>query len=98
MLVRGPYDVANLARLFGMSPEAAKAAVSINCRAAVSHGAMRRGTSKGVTAVVPMAGLAPGDEWMVPPDLGDREVPMDEEEDVAAAAAPADTMTALPTT
>ncbi|XP_037255885.1 ribonuclease P protein subunit p30 isoform X1 [Falco biarmicus] len=36
--LRGPYDVANLGLLFGLSESEAKAAVSTNCRAAVLHG------------------------------------------------------------
>eukprot|EP00035_Acanthoeca_spectabilis_P026467 m.462800 g.462800 ORF g.462800 m.462800 type:complete len:290 (+) comp22802_c0_seq1:114-983(+) len=71
MLARGPYDVANLARLFGMSPQVAKESLSVNCRAVVNHGAMRRGTSKGVTSVVDMSSMRPDEHWMVPPDLSD---------------------------
>lgn len=86
MLARGPYDVANLARLFGMSPQAAKEALSVNCRAVVSHGAMRRGTSKGVTAVVDAASLSDGDQWKLPPDFsGAMDEDGDEDEDAAAA-------------
>ena len=46
MLARGPYDVANLGRLFGLSAGAAKQALGSNCRAAVVHGKTRR-TVKG---------------------------------------------------
>nr|XP_048294865.1 ribonuclease P protein subunit p30 isoform X3 [Myodes glareolus] len=45
--IRGPYDVANLGLLFGLSESEAKAAVSTNCRAAFLHGVARP---------VPMAG------------------------------------------
>ncbi|XP_064418807.1 ribonuclease P protein subunit p30 isoform X1 [Latimeria chalumnae] len=40
--LRGPYDVANLGLLFGLSEQDAKAAVSSNCRAAILHGETRR--------------------------------------------------------
>ncbi|NWX83136.1 RPP30 protein, partial [Nothoprocta pentlandii] len=40
--LRGPYDVANLALLFGMSERDAKAAVSTNCRATLLHGETRK--------------------------------------------------------
>ncbi|NXA34554.1 RPP30 protein, partial [Eudromia elegans] len=40
--LRGPYDVANLGLLFGMSEGDAKAAVSTNCRATLLHGETRR--------------------------------------------------------
>ncbi|NXB71812.1 RPP30 protein, partial [Donacobius atricapilla] len=40
--LRGPYDVANLGLLFGLSEGEAKAAVSTNCRATVLHGETRK--------------------------------------------------------
>ncbi|XP_009318778.1 PREDICTED: ribonuclease P protein subunit p30 [Pygoscelis adeliae] len=40
--LRGPYDVANLGLLFGLSESEAKAAVSTNCRATVLHGETRK--------------------------------------------------------
>ncbi|NXW75758.1 RPP30 protein, partial [Hirundo rustica] len=40
--LRGPYDVANLGLLFGLSEGEAKAAVSTNCRAAMLHGETRK--------------------------------------------------------
>uniref|UniRef100_A0A8D0FZD2 Ribonuclease P/MRP subunit p30 n=1 Tax=Sphenodon punctatus TaxID=8508 RepID=A0A8D0FZD2_SPHPU len=40
--LRGPYDVANLGLLFGLSESDAKAAVSSNCRAALLHGETRK--------------------------------------------------------
>ena len=36
--IRGPYDVANLSTLLGLSMQHAKAAVSRNCRFATWHG------------------------------------------------------------
>ncbi|XP_044924590.1 ribonuclease P protein subunit p30 isoform X1 [Mustela putorius furo] len=41
--IRGPYDVANLGLLFGLSESDAKAAVSTNCRAVLLHGEHCRG-------------------------------------------------------
>ncbi|KYO42324.1 ribonuclease P protein subunit p30 isoform B [Alligator mississippiensis] len=40
--LRGPYDVANLGLLFGLSESDAKAAVSTNCRAILLHGETRK--------------------------------------------------------
>lgn len=40
--IRGPYDVANLGLLFGLTENTAKAAVSTNCRAALLHGETRK--------------------------------------------------------
>ncbi|XP_074151931.1 ribonuclease P protein subunit p30 isoform X2 [Sminthopsis crassicaudata] len=40
--IRGPYDVANLGLLFGLSESDAKAAVSTNCRATLLHGETRK--------------------------------------------------------
>ncbi|XP_067408923.1 ribonuclease P protein subunit p30 isoform X2 [Emydura macquarii macquarii] len=40
--LRGPYDVANLGLLFGLSESDAKAAVSTNCRAVLLHGETRK--------------------------------------------------------
>ncbi|KAH0623601.1 hypothetical protein JD844_006526, partial [Phrynosoma platyrhinos] len=45
--LRGPYDVANLGWLFGLSESNAKAAVSTNCRAVLLHGETRK-TASGV--------------------------------------------------
>ncbi|KAM4032076.1 ribonuclease P protein subunit p30 [Anomaloglossus baeobatrachus] len=49
--LRGPYDVATLALLFGLSERSAKAALSTNCRAALLHGETRK-TAFGVTYTV----------------------------------------------
>jgi hypothetical protein len=65
-----------------MTQEAAKASLSVNCRAAVSHGAMRKGMFKGVTGVVALAELGEGERWMVPPDPCDDD-DMDEDNDDA---------------
>ncbi|XP_036404097.1 ribonuclease P protein subunit p30 [Megalops cyprinoides] len=40
--LRGPYDIANLGLLFGLSEGDAKAAVSTNCRAVLLHGETRK--------------------------------------------------------
>ncbi|NP_001279753.1 ribonuclease P protein subunit p30 [Callorhinchus milii] len=47
MELRGPYDLANLGLLLGLSEGDAKAAVSTNCRAALLHGETRK-TALGV--------------------------------------------------
>ncbi|XP_072413891.1 ribonuclease P protein subunit p30 isoform X3 [Chiloscyllium punctatum] len=49
--LRGPYDIANLGLLFGLSEGDAKAAVSTNCRAALLHGETRK-TALGVIYTV----------------------------------------------
>ncbi|KAM9617623.1 ribonuclease P protein subunit p30 isoform 1-T1 [Trichechus inunguis] len=49
--IRGPYDVANLGLLFGLSESDAKAAVSTNCRATLLHGETRK-TAFGIVCTV----------------------------------------------
>ncbi|KPP76649.1 hypothetical protein Z043_103988 [Scleropages formosus] len=49
--LRGPYDIANLGLLFGLSEGDAKAAVSANCRAALLHGETRK-TALGIIRTV----------------------------------------------
>ncbi|KAK2500523.1 hypothetical protein MC885_001206 [Smutsia gigantea] len=49
--IRGPYDVANLGLLFGLSENDAKAAVSTNCRAVILHGETRK-TAFGIISTV----------------------------------------------
>ncbi|XP_007251211.3 ribonuclease P protein subunit p30 [Astyanax mexicanus] len=45
--LRGPYDIANLGLIFGLSEGDSKAAVSTNCRSVVLHGETR-GTALGI--------------------------------------------------
>uniref|UniRef100_A0A673TBF2 Ribonuclease P/MRP subunit p30 n=1 Tax=Suricata suricatta TaxID=37032 RepID=A0A673TBF2_SURSU len=49
--IRGPYDVANLGLLFGLTESDARAAVSTNCRAALLHGETRK-TAFGIISTV----------------------------------------------
>ncbi|KAE8590780.1 hypothetical protein XENTR_v10018200 [Xenopus tropicalis] len=49
--MRGPYDIATLGLLFGLTEGVAKAAVSTNCRSAVLHGETRK-TAFGVVYTV----------------------------------------------
>ncbi|XP_066456817.1 ribonuclease P protein subunit p30 [Eleutherodactylus coqui] len=49
--LRGPYDVATLGLLFGLSERSAKSALSTNCRAALLHGETRK-TAFGITYTV----------------------------------------------
>ncbi|XP_038629176.1 ribonuclease P protein subunit p30 isoform X3 [Scyliorhinus canicula] len=49
--LRGPYDIANLGLLFGLTEGDAKAALSTNCRAALLHGETRK-TALGVIYTV----------------------------------------------
>ncbi|XP_060047875.1 ribonuclease P protein subunit p30 isoform X4 [Erinaceus europaeus] len=58
--IRGPYDVANLGLLFGLSENDAKAAVSTNCRAAILHGETRK-TAFGIIATVKKPRSSEGD-------------------------------------
>lgn len=57
--LRGPYDVANLGTLFGLSLAAAKAAVSSRTAAVLQHAAARRAPSLG-RQVLPLAAAQPG--------------------------------------
>eukprot|EP00053_Salpingoeca_punica_P007315 m.67107 g.67107 ORF g.67107 m.67107 type:complete len:345 (+) comp14092_c0_seq1:27-1061(+) len=57
--IRGPYDIANFATLFGLSISAAKQALAQNTRSVLLHGSMRSSTYRGVLAVqMPPAGTA----------------------------------------
>ncbi|XP_021371885.1 ribonuclease P protein subunit p30-like [Mizuhopecten yessoensis] len=49
--IRGPYDVANLAMLFGMTQAQGKAAVCRNCRAVLFHAESRRACKSTMSAV-----------------------------------------------
>nr|XP_012310120.1 ribonuclease P protein subunit p30 [Aotus nancymaae] len=63
--IRGPYDVANLGLLFGLSESDAKTAVSTNCRAALLHGETRK-TAFGIISTVKKPRLSEGDEDCLP--------------------------------
>nr|DBA15225.1 TPA: hypothetical protein GDO54_004468 [Pyxicephalus adspersus] len=49
--LRSPYDIATVGLLFGLSEEAAKAALSTNCRSVLLHGESRN-TAFGITYTV----------------------------------------------
>ncbi|XP_050395429.1 ribonuclease P protein subunit p30 [Patella vulgata] len=53
--LRGPYDIANLAQLFGMTFDQAKDAVSRNCRSLMMHAESRRAvkSTMNFTRIVP---------------------------------------------
>ncbi|XP_008057363.1 ribonuclease P protein subunit p30 isoform X4 [Carlito syrichta] len=63
--IRGPYDVANLGLLFGLSESDAKAAVSTNCRATLLHGETRK-TAFGIISTVKKARPSEGDDDSLP--------------------------------
>ncbi|KAL4842060.1 hypothetical protein H8958_022079 [Nasalis larvatus] len=63
--IRGPYDVANLGLLFGLSESDAKAAVSTSCRAALLHGETRK-TAFGIISTVKKPRPSEGDEDCLP--------------------------------
>ncbi|XP_057226926.1 ribonuclease P protein subunit p30 isoform X2 [Malurus melanocephalus] len=63
--LRGPYDVANLGLLFGLSESQAKAAVSTNCRATMLHGETRK-TACGVVYTVKKPRKVEEEETPVP--------------------------------
>ncbi|KAM6185486.1 ribonuclease P protein subunit p30 [Rhynchocyon petersi] len=63
--IRGPYDVANLGLLFGLSENNAKAAVSTNCRVALLHGETRK-TAFGIVSTVKKPRSSEGDEDSLP--------------------------------
>mmetsp|Transcript_40678 Transcript_40678/g.68105 ORF Transcript_40678/g.68105 Transcript_40678/m.68105 type:complete len:285 (+) Transcript_40678:246-1100(+) len=69
MELRGPYDVVNLASLFELNTNAAKAALASQCERVLAHGAARK-TFKGIIQVVPLhmeeeaAGEGSGEEGM----------------------------------
>ncbi|XVF46441.1 hypothetical protein PTKIN_Ptkin03bG0027000 [Pterospermum kingtungense] len=59
--VRGPNDVANLATLFGLSTERAKAAISRNCRSLLASALRRKHFVKDVIRVEPVSSSGPSD-------------------------------------
>ncbi|XP_036294428.1 ribonuclease P protein subunit p30 isoform X2 [Pipistrellus kuhlii] len=63
--IRGPYDVANLGLLFGLSESDAKAAVSTNCRAALLHGETRK-TAFGIISTVKKPRPSEGNDDSLP--------------------------------
>ncbi|KAI8827043.1 RNase P subunit p30-domain-containing protein [Fimicolochytrium jonesii] len=63
MEIRGPYDVINLATIFGMTREQAKNALDANCRAVVLHAATRRQTHRGVLSMESAASLSAASAW-----------------------------------
>ncbi|XP_006831508.1 PREDICTED: ribonuclease P protein subunit p30 [Chrysochloris asiatica] len=63
--IRGPYDVANLGLLFGLSESDAKAAVSSTCRAALLHGETRK-TAFGIVSTVKKPRSSEDDEDSLP--------------------------------
>ncbi|XP_071071863.1 ribonuclease P protein subunit p30 isoform X4 [Dasypus novemcinctus] len=63
--IRGPYDVANLGLLFGLSESDAKAAVSTNCRTVLLHGETRK-TAFGIISTVKKPRLSEGDDDSLP--------------------------------
>ncbi|KAI9089585.1 ribonuclease P/MRP protein subunit RPP1 [Phlyctochytrium arcticum] len=75
--IRGPYDVINLASLFGLNQALAKNAISANTRAVLLRSATRRHTTRGVVSVEAICGISAADRWKIG-DLGDG----DEENDM----------------
>ncbi|KAF6111171.1 ribonuclease P/MRP subunit p30 [Phyllostomus discolor] len=63
--IRGPYDIANLGLLFGLSESEAKAAVSTNCRAVLLHGETRK-TAFGIISTVKKPRPSEGDDDSLP--------------------------------
>ncbi|XP_022098367.1 ribonuclease P protein subunit p30-like [Acanthaster planci] len=63
--IRGPYDVANLGLLFGLTEQESKNAVSTNCRAVLYHAATRRNTIKSVMSLQQVSDLPAQDRWKV---------------------------------
>ncbi|KAB0352691.1 hypothetical protein FD754_017548, partial [Muntiacus muntjak] len=63
--IRGPYDVANLGLLFGLSESDAKAAVSTNCRAVLLHGETRK-TAFGIISTVKKPRTSEADDDSLP--------------------------------
>ncbi|XP_037681637.1 ribonuclease P protein subunit p30-like [Choloepus didactylus] len=64
--MRGPYDVANLGLLFGLSESDAKAAVSTNCTVALLHVETRKTTFGIISTVKKSQQLSEGDDDSLP--------------------------------
>ncbi|KAJ1566145.1 Ribonuclease P protein subunit p30, partial [Cladochytrium tenue] len=63
MDLRGPYDIVNLATLFGLSHDQAKKCLTSNCRSVLYHAATRRDTYRGVVAMEAVSELTEADRW-----------------------------------
>ncbi|KAI9337056.1 RNase P subunit p30-domain-containing protein [Zopfochytrium polystomum] len=63
MQVRGPYDVMNLAHLFGLNQDEARKCLSSNCRSVLYAAGTRRDTLRGVAAMEPVSSLTADDLW-----------------------------------
>eukprot|EP01133_Synstelium_polycarpum_P018047 gene18047-21543_t len=61
--LRGPYDIANLGNLFGMTFDQARAAVSTHPHSAVLHGAARRAQQSMMALTADTKSLAPLQQW-----------------------------------
>ncbi|CAG5124293.1 unnamed protein product [Candidula unifasciata] len=62
--LRSPYDVINLARLFGLSHSQAKDAICRNCRAVLKHAESRK-TCKSVVSVIKSSNLSVKEQWVL---------------------------------
>lgn len=63
--LRGPYDVINLALLFGFKETFARKAILDNCRSALLHAQTRNTTAKGVVSVKSVDELKAEDLWQL---------------------------------
>ena len=68
-IIKSPYDVANLSRLFGLDAGAAKLTVSDNPRAALIRGRMRRDVAKSAVSVVKLSELDQESAWQLEGDV-----------------------------
>lgn len=65
LLLRGPYDLINLAHLFGLEAAAARRCLAQNGRALILH-AMTRKTARGILDLQSIASLEEHMKWTVP--------------------------------
>eukprot|EP00123_Amoebidium_parasiticum_P011525 comp20763_c0_seq1/m.27231 comp20763_c0_seq1/g.27231 ORF comp20763_c0_seq1/g.27231 comp20763_c0_seq1/m.27231 type:complete len:280 (-) comp20763_c0_seq1:272-1111(-) len=70
--LRGPYDIINLAVLFGLQQAEGKKTLTTNPRAVLLHAGTRTGTHRAVVAVAPLSSLPASDRWKVPEAAADQ--------------------------
>jgi len=71
--IRGPYDIINLASIFGLNQALAKNCLTNNCRKVLLHSKTRKNIHKGVVSISTLDELEPEESWKA----GDKDLEAD---------------------
>jgi len=71
--IRGPYDIINLASIFGLNQALAKNCLTRNCRSVLLHSKTRKSIHKGVVSISTLDELEPEESWKA----GDKDLDAD---------------------